>query len=158
MYDQGNNTTIRKDGAIMEFRPATQEDLAYVRQNPFEGAIKNYPYMEVPDDNTYCVIYEGSIVAVGGLQVRWDGVGVLWLMLTADCKKDGIHGLRAIYAIYEKMEHLIQINNLHRAEAYVRTDFAQAVKMIETFGFEREGLMKQHCPDKSDAFLYARIF
>ena len=141
----------------MNFRPATQEDLAFVRMNPYEGAIKNYPYMEVPNENTYCVIYESAIVAVGDLQVRWEGVGLLWLILTADCKKDGIHGLRALYAIREKMEYLIEKNKLHRAEAYVRDDFPQAIKMIEAFGFTRECLMAQQCPDRSNSFLYSRI-
>lgn len=142
----------------MIFRPATQQDLDYVRQNPFEGAVKNYPYTEVPGENTYVVIYEGSIVAVGGLQVRWEGVGLLWLILTANCKRDGIHGFRALYAIYERMEELIENNALHRAEAAVRTDFPQAIEMIEAFGFEREGIMRQHCPDKADSYLYSRIF
>ena len=141
----------------MEFRAATQEDLVYVRQNPYEGAVKDYPYMEVPDSNTYAVVYEGFLVAVGGLCVRWKGVGLLWLMLTADCKKDGIHGFRALYAIKEKMEYLVEVNNLHRAEAYVRDDFPQAIKMIESFGFKREGLMVRQCPDMGNAFLYAKV-
>ncbi len=141
----------------MEFRKATQEDLAFVRLNPYEGAVKDYPYMEVPDENTYCVIYDSIIVAVGGLCVRWEGVGLLWLMLTAQCRKDGIHGFRALYAIREKMEYLIETNGLHRAEAYVRTDFPQAIKMLEAFGFKRECLMAQQCPDRSNAFLYARL-
>ena len=88
----------------MEYRQATQADMDYVRQNPYEDEVKNYPYMECTDENTYTVIYESQIVAVGGLQVKWDGVGLLWLMLTADCKKDGIHGIRALQAIKEKME------------------------------------------------------
>ena len=141
----------------MEFRKATQEDMAFVRQNPFEGAVKDYPYMEIPDENTYTVIYESAIVAVGGLWVRWEGVGLLWLMLTADCKKYGIHGLLALEAIKEKMEYLIEKNNLWRAEAAIRVDFPQAIKMIEFLGFEREGLMRQYYPDKTDAFLYSRI-
>ncbi|KKL77083.1 hypothetical protein LCGC14_2038450 [marine sediment metagenome] len=53
----------------MEFRKSTNEDLAFVRQSPFEGAVKNYPYMKVPDENTYAVVYEGALVAVGGVQV-----------------------------------------------------------------------------------------
>jgi hypothetical protein len=142
---------------MMEFRKATQEDMAFVRQNPFEGAVKNYPYMEVPDENTYTVIYESAIVAVGGLQIKWEGVGLLWLMLTADCKKHGIHSLLALEAIKEKMEYLIEKNNLWRAEAVIRTDFSQAIKMIEFFGFEREGLMRKYYPDKTDAILYSRI-
>lgn len=141
----------------MEFRQATQEDLAFVRQNPFEGAVKNYPYMEIPNENTYTVIYESAIVAVGGLQVRWEGVGLLWLMLTAECKKDGIHGVRALYAIKDKMDELIEKNGIWRAEANIRTDFPQAIKMIEYLGFQREGLMRQHCPDKGDSYLYSKV-
>ena len=141
----------------MIFRKATQDDIAFVRQNPFEGAVKNYPYMEIPDENCYAAIYESAIVAVGGLQVKWEGVGLLWLMLTADCKKYGIYGLLALEAIKEKMEYLIEKNKLWRAEAAVRTDFPQAIKMIEFFGFEREGLMRQCFPDKSDGYLYAKV-
>lgn len=141
----------------MNFRETTQEDLDFVRQNPFEGAVKNYPYMEIPDENTYTAIYESAIVAVGGLQVKWKGVGLLWLMLTADCKKNGIYSLFALETIKEKMEYLIEKNNLWRAEAVVRVDFSQAIKMIEFFGFEREGIMRQCMPDKADAFLYSRI-
>ncbi len=141
----------------MIFRKATQEDMAFVRQNPFEGAVKNYPYMEIPDENCYTVIYESAIVAVGGLQIKWEGVGLLWLMLTADCKKHGIYSLLALEAIKEKMEYLIEKNNLWRAEAAVRTDFPQAIKMIEFFGFEREGLMRKYYPDKSDSYLYSRV-
>ena len=141
----------------MEFRAATQEDLAFVRLNPYEGAVKDYPYMECPDENTYCVLYENSIVAVGGLQVRWEGVGLLWLMLTADCKKHGIHGLRALYAIRDKMHELIISNKLWRAEAVIRTDFPKAIKMIEFLGFKRDCKMEKFFPDKTDAYLYSRI-
>lgn len=141
----------------MEFRPATQEDLEFVRQNPFEGAIKNYPYMEVPSENTYAAIYEGELVAVGGLQVRWEGVGMLWLMLTEKCKKDGLRDLRVLYAIKDKVDFLLEKNNIWRAEAYVRTDFPKAIKMIEHLGFKRECKMEKHCPDKGDSYLYAKV-
>lgn len=131
--------------------------MAFVRQNPFEGAIKGYPYMECPDVNSYTVLYESQIVAVGGLQMRWEGTGILWLMLTADCKKNGFHGLFALEAIKEKMDELLAENGVWRAEAIVRTDFAQAIKMIEWFGFKRECLMRKCCPDKHSSYLYAKV-
>lgn len=141
----------------MEYRRATQEDLAFVRQNPFEDAVKGYPYMQCPDENTYTVIYEGRIVAVGGLYIRWKGVGLLWLMLTADCKKHNFYGVLAIDAIKEKMEFLIKKNNLWRAEAVVRVGFDKAIKMIEFLGFRRESTLEKYMPDKTDAYLYKRI-
>lgn len=142
----------------MEFRPCTQEDLAFVRQSPFEGAVKDYPYMQCPDENCWTGIFENEIVGVGGCQVKWEGVGLLWLMLTDDCKKNGVFGLIALHAIRDKMDELIAKNGFWRAEATIRTDFPQAIKMIQFFGFKREGLMRKYCPDKGDAYLYSRIF
>lgn len=141
----------------MFFRQTTQEDLEFVRQNPFEGAVKNYPYMQVPDNNCYTVIFEGQIVAVGGMIVLWEGVGELWLMLTAECRKNGIFGVIALSAIRDKVEELIENNNIRRAQSMIRTDFPQAIKMIESFGFRREGLLEQYCPDKGDVYIYAQI-
>ena len=143
----------------MQFRETTQEDLDYVSQNPFEGAVKNYPYQEVPDSNTYTAIFEGLIVGVGGLVIHWEGVAEVWLMLTDNCKKDGFHGVIALTAIKDKMEELIKINNIRRAQATVRIDFPQAIKMIEFFGFKNEtpNAMEQYCPDKGDAYRYSRI-
>ena len=141
----------------MKLRQVTQEDLDYVRQNPFEDAVKGYPYMECPDENTYIAIYESHIVAVGGLYIRWEGVGLLWLMLTADCKKYNFYGVLALDAIKEKMEFLISENNLWRAEAVVRVGFHKAIKMIEFLGFRRESTLEKYMPDKTDGYLYVRI-
>ncbi len=157
MCCKGNSAKSSEDGALMEFRQATQEDLAFVRQNPFEEAVKGYPDIQCPDENTYTVIYESAIVAVGGLQIEYKGVGLLWLMLTADCKKHSFYGVLALDAIKEKMEHLIETNNLWRAYAIVRKDFPQAVKMMEFFGFHHESTLEKYMPDKTDGFLYVRI-
>ena len=131
--------------------------MAFVRQDPFEGAVKNYPYMEIPDENSFTGIFENEIVGVGGCQIKWEGVGLLWLMLTADCRKSDVFGIIALHAIRNKMNELIEKNNLWRAEATVRIDFPKAIKMIEFFGFQREGLMRMYCPDKGSVYLYSKI-
>ncbi len=141
----------------MNLRKATQDDLEYVRLNPFEDAVKNYHYMEVPDENCVAVEYEGKLVAVGGVYIRWSGVGLFWLMLTADCKKDNEHGVRALCAIREWIDETIKVNGIWRAEANIRPDFAKAIQMIEWLGFKRECTMEQYFPDKTDAYLYSRI-
>ena len=140
----------------MEFRPATQDDLDYVRANPFEGAIKGYPYAQVPDDNCYTGIHKSIMLGVFGVQVKWRGVGLLWLMMCSDFKEN-IDSGRALLIMKRKIDWLIEKNNLHRAEASVRVDFPEAIKMVEFLGFEREGLMKQYFPDKSDGILYAKV-
>jgi len=141
----------------MEFRKATQEDLAFVRLNPFEEAIKGYPYMQIPDENCFVGIFESAIVGIGGLVKHWDGRATLWLMLTSECKKHGFYGVIAIEAIRGKMNELIEKNGIWRAEAAIRTDFPQAKKMIEYFGFKQGCLARKYFPDKSDAYLYSRV-
>lgn len=141
----------------MEFRPATQEDLDYVKSCPFEQPVKNYPYLECPDDNTITAIFQGKIAAVAGVIILWEGVGLFWIILTENCKKEGCFGILAVSAIRDKFNELIEKNNLWRAQATVRTDFAVAVKMIKFLGFECEGIMKKYLPDKSDAFIFGKI-
>ena len=141
----------------MEFRKATQQDLDYVKANPFEGAVKDYPYMQVPDDNCYTAIFQDEIVGVGGLVIHWPGVAEAWLILTANCKKGGLHGVIALRAIRDKLEELLKENNIRRVQSTIRTDFPIAIEMIEFLGFEREGLLREYCPDRSDAYRYARI-
>ncbi len=140
----------------MEFRKATQEDLLYVRQNPHEGAVKDYPYLEIPDDNCYTGIHDSAILGIFGLQVRWSGVGSFWLMIVNGFTEH-ISGIRALLIIRRNVEYLIEKNNLWRAEAVVRVDFEKAIKMIEFLGFKRDCRMEKYMPDKTDAFLYSRI-
>lgn len=142
---------------MIKIRPITQEDLEFVRLNPFEGAVKTYPHLPAPDSNSYTIIFENEIVAVGGMVILWEGVGELWLMLTKNSRKHEIYGLIALSAIEKKINELIETNRVWRAQAVIRTDFPQAIKMIEAFGFTREGLLHKYCPDKMDVFMYARI-
>lgn len=141
----------------MIFRKATQEDLDFVRENPFEGMLKDYPHLQIPDKNCITAIWGEKIVGIGGLMIYWNGRGRLWLMMTADCKKDGLNGVIALSTIREKIEELIIGNNLWRVEATIECNFTQAIKMIEFLGFKRESKMKYFLPDKSDAYMYVRI-
>lgn len=143
----------------MEFRQTTQEDLDFVRQNPFEEAVKSYPYLDVPEENCYTTIFQNEIVSVGGVIVLWEGVGEFWLMLTANCKKNNMYRVIALAAIVDKMEELIKKNNLKRVQAIIRTDFPQAIKMVQVLNFVNETPkgMTNYFPDGCDAYLYARI-
>jgi len=141
----------------MIFRKATQADLDYVRSCPYEGPVKDFPYLECPDDNTITGIINNKIVGVAGVIILWEGVGLFWLILANDCKKNGFFGIMAISAIKSVFDELVEQNNLRRAQATVRPDFPEAIKMIEFLGFEWEGLLKQYFPDKTDAFMYGKI-
>ena len=141
---------------MITIRDLQDGDLEYVRENPLEGAVKNYPKM-IPTPPAFTAIFEDKIVGVGGAIVLWDGVGEFWLMLTADCKRDGVFGIMAFQAIKDKVDDIIEKHKLRRAQCTVRVDFPKARKMVEAIGFKLEGLMKKYCPDGCDVWLYARI-
>ena len=139
----------------MEFRESTEEDLAYVRANPFEEAVKGFQ-SSVPE-NTFTAIFESEIVGIGGVYPIWDGVAWAWVTLTKDCKKRGLHGIIALSAIRDKMEELIEENNIKRVQCTVNPDFPAAIKMVEHFGFKLECCMEAYYPNGENALLYSRI-
>lgn len=133
-----------------------EEDLQYVRENPLESAVKNYPEM-TPVPPAFTVIFDDKIVAVGGMIILWDYVGEMWLMLTKDCKREGIFGMIAFETIKNKVDELIEEYKIRRAQCTIRTDFPKAKRMIEALGFEQEGLLRNYTPDGCNVWLYARL-
>jgi len=111
----------------------------------------------IPTPPAFTAIFDDKIVGVGGMIILWDGVGEMWLMLTADCKREGIFGIVAFQAIRNKVDELIKDHKMRRVQCTVRVDFPQARKMVVALGFKLEGLMREYCPDGCDVWLYARI-
>ncbi len=140
----------------MIIRDLQDGDLEYVRENPLEGAVKNYPKM-IPTPPAYTIIFDDEIVGVGGMIILWKGVAEMWLMLTANCRKEGFFGIIAFEAIKNKVDEMLEEHKIRRAQATVRIDFPKAKKMVKALGFELEGIMKSYTPDGADVELYARI-
>jgi len=140
----------------MIIRELQDGDLEYVRENPLEEAVKNYPKL-IPTPPAFTAIFDDKIVGVGGMIILWDGVGEMWLMLTADCKREGVFGIIAFGAIKNKVDELIEKHKMRRVQCTVRVDFPKARKMVEALGFRQEGIMLSYCPDGGDVWRYARI-
>ncbi len=140
----------------MIIRDLQDGDLEYVRENPLEGAVKNYPKM-IPTPPAYTIIFNDKIVGVGGAIILWEGVGEFWLMLTKDCQREGLFGIVALDSVKKKVEEIIEEYKIRRAQCTVRVDFPQARKMVEFLGFKQEGLQRNYTPDSCDVWMYARI-
>lgn len=138
---------------MIKIRDATQEDLDYLKQNPIEGAVKNYPKLEL-NGSAKTAIVDGEIVGVGGVVVYWTGVGEAWIILSNKAKEFKVEIIMCINRI---MEQMIFENRLRRLQVTVRTDFPQAKKLVEALGFECEGLMKKYLPDGTDCWIYALV-
>ncbi len=144
---------------MLEIRPIQDGDMAYIRENPFEEVVKVYPELHPTPETSFTCVFDDEIVAVGGLRLfPWPGGGEVWLMLTKQSRKHNIFGLIALDAIQNKMNSLIKENKLWRAQAGVRDDFPEAIKMIEAFGFTHEGTQRQYTPDRCDMRMYGKLF
>ena len=140
----------------MEIRPYQDGDMAFVRQNPFQDAVKDYPELPIPE-HTYTCVFEGEIVAVGGIKMYFEGVGEAWIIMTKQSKKDGIFGLIACRAIEDGLNSLMAELGIRRCEANVRKDFPVALRFIEALGFDFDGERKQWFPGNVSAMLFSKV-
>jgi len=141
---------------MIETREYQTGDMDYVRQNPFQDEVKNYPELIIPA-NTYTCIFEGEIVAVGGIKIFHVGVGEAWIVLTKQSKKDGIFGLIACRAIEKKLNELIVELKMRRVEANVRANFTVAIRFTEAIGFKFDCERKNFFPGGISSMLYSKV-
>ncbi|KKL96284.1 hypothetical protein LCGC14_1846020 [marine sediment metagenome] len=130
--------------------------MEYARAHAIQKELKDYPELPIPDD-TYTCIYDGQIVAVGGIKVFFEGVGESWIILTEHAQTKGIWGIFAGGVIEKKLNELIEKLKLRRVEAQARADFPEAIRFIEALGFEFDGERKYWFPDKTSAMLYSKV-
>ncbi len=140
----------------MEIRPIQDGDMDYVRQNPFQEEVKTYPELPIPP-NSFTAIFEGEIVAVGGIKMYFEGVGEAWVILTKQSKKNDIFGLIACRAIENKLNEMIEELGLRRCEANVRADYEIGLRFVRALGFEFVGERKNWFPGNISAMLFSKV-
>lgn len=98
--------------------------------------------------------WHGTYLGSFGMGKYWDGVGKLWLILD---KKVSKHP-KAFHRLFrDRMDLWYSMYNLVRLFTDVSAHDPRAIRWIESFGFEREGLQKSYGPNHEDYFLYARV-
>ena len=141
---------------MIETREYRMGDMEVVRRSPFQDEVKDYPELIIPA-NTYTCIFEGEIVAVGGIKVFFEGVGESWIILTKQSKKNGIFGLIACRAIESKLLELIVELKMRRVEANVRKNFDKAIRFTEAIGFKFDGERKNWFGPGISSMLYSKV-
>lgn len=142
---------------MIETRPVEDGDIEYVRANPFQEQVKDYPELAIPA-NTYTCVFGGEIVAVGGIKLLLDGVGEAWIITTKQSKKSGMFGFIACRTIKQKLDEMIDELKLRRCEAGVRADFLTGIRFVKLLGFTYECEKRNYFPDGTSAYFYVRLF
>ena len=141
----------------IEVIPIRDGDFEYVKQNCVQKEVKDYPDPVIPA-NTYTCIFDGEIVAVGGIMLFLPGVGEAWIMMTEQSRKDGIFSIIAFNAIKGKLDSLAVELKLRRCESQVRADFTKAIRFTEALGFSNPYERRFYFPDGTSSLLYEKIY
>ena len=139
---------------MIEVRPIEDGDMDFVRANLCEEVAKVCPDMPTPE-HSYTVVFNGEIIAVGGLIIFWPGVGELWMIRTPKSKE--AFGYMLANAIRSKVNELIAEHRLWRCEAQARAQLPDAIRLIKALGFTQVCVREMYLSDGTDMILYARI-
>ena len=148
---------------MINITPLKAEDILYVIEHGVkEVGLKAHPTKDMiqaareREESGLCTTgwVDGKIVGCGGIDILWEGVGEVWLMLTPYINEKPKEGYRCIREGFNK---LIENNNLRRIQGYGRAGFHEAHIPFKHLGFSVEGKMKQYTPDGVDCIMYARI-
>ena len=141
----------------MEIRKIQPGDFEYVRRNPFQEEVKDYPELLIPADSWTC-IFDGEIVAVGGINLIHPGVGEAWIVLTKQSRKDGIFAIIACRAISDKLDSIAVELKLKTCQSHIRADFPKAIRFAEALGFTNPCEIQDYFPGNVDALLYTKVY
>lgn len=144
-------------------RPLKAEDMIYVIEKGVkefnlkaQGTDELWKLARAREKNEMCLTgaVNGEIVACGGIDLMWPGVGEVWLMLTPDVDEYP----KATYKIIrDGLNKIIESNNLFRVQAWGRIGFDKAHILFKHLGFKPEGIARKYTPDGVDCILYAKV-
>ena len=101
----------------------------------------------------YTLMFEKIPVVCGGVRIFWPGSGQAWALVTSDIK----NYCRAHFLVRQKLDEIIEDNDLDRVQAHVRADVPIFSRYAEYYGFKLECECKKYGPDRRDFYLYARV-
>lgn len=136
----------------MEIREAIQSDIDYLVAG---NSTSRNCFDEQPEkiDFVYTLEHEGKILVVGGLRLLNLQTAWCWM----DFTEDALKMKKSVYrAIRIWLDTFVKDMGIVRLMCPVKTDFQQAISMVEHLGFSREVLMKRFYGE-NDAYLYTKI-
>lgn len=98
--------------------------------------------------------FDGTYLGSFGMVRYWEKVGKLWLILDKKVEKHK----KTFHRLFKnRLDLWVSMYGMVRLCTDVSASDARAIRWIESFGFEREGLQKSYGPNLEDYFLYAKV-
>lgn len=135
----------------MIFRESTKEDFEYMTEHSINKKVDRKQLSCV--DYAYTLEHESKPLMVGGFRMIVPSTAWCWV----DLGKDAGKNITVVYrVIKEWIDEFIKSKNIKRLQAFVRTDYPQAEKLVQHLGFHKESIMKNFFCNE-DAYMYVRI-
>ena len=135
----------------MRFREATIEDYEYMAINSINQKVDRK--MEDTVDYAYTLEDDGKPLGMGGFRMITSTTAWAWVDLSHEAGKNIITAYRVIR---DWMIDFCEKMNIKRLQAFVRTDFPEAERLVQHLGFEKESKMVGFFDDK-DAWMYVKF-
>lgn len=101
-------------------------------------------------DDSFTVLHEDRVIAMGGFALQWKGRWVLWSTLSPEAAK---HMVR----ITKMVKRAISMRPPGRLEIMVQSGFEQGHRWAEVLGFRHHSHEERYLPDGGDADIYVRF-
>lgn len=106
-------------------------------------------------NKTWTFSSEGKVGCIQGYMPMWSGLAWAGGAITNEIRNLPISYIRTVR---RKLESQVKEDNIHRLEAYTKVGYTDGALWLEALGFEKESTLKSFGPDKSDYYLYRRLF
>ncbi|KKN78884.1 hypothetical protein LCGC14_0346560 [marine sediment metagenome] len=149
---------------MIDVRPMKAEDMLWVmthglkeRNLRFDTNEETYKAAKEREESGMCVTgwIDGQPECVAGIDIMWEGVGDVWLMITPFIDN---HVKESYKCIRKGLKKLIKDHKIRRLQSYGRVDFPECHTLFAHLGFKVEGLAKAYTSDGVDAIMYGKIY
>lgn len=146
---------------LIELTPELIEGVDYRSGDEYSPYFFHPLLKQNPEDYiAYAGIVDNEIVGLGAILRCFPKVGVAFSTFAEGIMESAYNPTTRW--IFKTMKEVIIVAqkqlDLHRIQAYVKTNDSRYIRFIEHLGFHREGRLKQFWIDRSDFYLYARYF
>ncbi len=99
-------------------------------------------------------LYEGKVVACGGIIRMWPGLAEAWIAVTPLARQHTVFLYRHVLAF---LDLVTETYKLRRIEAKLCASFILARKFAHRLGFTHDALLKRYGPNGEDYMLVSKV-
>ncbi len=134
----------------MNFRETIPADFEFMSHHSINKGVDR----KILDCIDYVFTLEDNVpLAIGGFRMINTTTAWCWIDLSDEAGK---HLVKVYRVIKEWIDEFAESHKIKRLQAFVRTDFEEAERLVKHLGFEKESIMENFFGSK-DAYMYVRL-